>query len=34
VERAAGMALPEPQIDRAISAIRMASGHRAPGRST
>ena len=27
VERAAGMALLEPQLDRAIAAIRMASGH-------
>ena len=33
VERAAGVALPEPQLDRAIRAIRMASGHPASTRS-
>jgi intracellular multiplication protein IcmP len=32
VERAAGEALPEPQLDRAIDAIRMASGHAVPKR--
>jgi intracellular multiplication protein IcmP len=33
VERAAGMVLLEPQLDRAIAAIRMASGHAVANRS-